>query len=496
MKKKIIACLITSVVIVLSISVTMVSGGATQPTQATRGDSANWLHFGYDSSYTAYNPIESTINITTISLLERKWGIFCDDGWSADNPRSPAIYNGKLYAHICTNPVSCNSKLRAYDARTGQMLWEFSKGYVGSLFQPVASEDGIIFGMEGSYPTYLYAVDADTGGELWETPIGFDLGYNVKAMVTVDEANGLVYIVEKPHVGYGKGKLFALDKQTGEIIWYKSKATDGVGFKGDYALLSAGKIFAVAELPDISDVYHVDHMLSINASSHETEVTFDRPEELHTTSYDIEQYTLCNNRLVVGFSYMPEYAKYLVGYDRDSPTIVWQKELSEEITGTIACNTTMNVIYVSTDPYLYALNATTGEEIWKYMGYGAIYNPSVANGIIYFLSDTNMYAIDDDTMELVFSYPLGGEADESTQVAICDGMLYFSGSGGTCDLYALGLPVPPIPLAFTTADACVALQIVVGSRGYDPLYDVSGDGYVTSLDVLMILQVAAGAINL
>jgi hypothetical protein len=35
---------------------------------------------------------------------------------------------------------------------------------------------------------------------------------------------------------------------------------------------------------------------------------------------------------------------------------------------------------------------------------------------------------------------LGYEAYDTTQVAICDGMLYFSGNGGTCDLYALGLP--------------------------------------------------------
>ena len=47
----------------------------------------------------------------------------------------------------------------------------------------------------------------------------------------------------------------------------------------------------------------------------------------------------------------------------------------------------------------------------------------------------------------------------------------------------------------TTADAVIALQIAVGSRGYDPRWDVSGDGSVTSLDALMILQAAAGSIE-
>jgi hypothetical protein len=56
--------------------------------------------------------------------------------------------------------------------------------------------------------------------------------------------------------------------------------------------------------------------------------------------------------------------------------------------------------------------------------------------------------------------------------------------------------VVPVSEPFTTADAVIALEIAVGSRPSDPRWDVSGDGSVTSLDALMILQVAAGAIEL
>ena len=63
------------------------------------------------------------------------------------------------------------------------------------------------------------------------------------------------------------------------------------------------------------------------------------------------------------------------------------------------------------------------------------------------------------------------------------------------------VPCAPIPIpgalpAFTTADAVIALQIAAGSRPLDLHYDVSGDGYVTSLDALMILQAVAGNITL
>jgi parallel beta-helix repeat protein len=47
---------------------------------------------------------------------------------------------------------------------------------------------------------------------------------------------------------------------------------------------------------------------------------------------------------------------------------------------------------------------------------------------------------------------------------------------------------PDEPPAFTTTDAAIALQIAAGSRPPDLRWDVSGDGSVTSLDALMILQ--------
>ncbi|MEA1909090.1 MAG: dockerin type I domain-containing protein, partial [Euryarchaeota archaeon] len=49
--------------------------------------------------------------------------------------------------------------------------------------------------------------------------------------------------------------------------------------------------------------------------------------------------------------------------------------------------------------------------------------------------------------------------------------------------------------ALNTTDALVALKLAA-SGGWDPAMDVNGDGRVTSLDALMILKAAAGAIEL
>ncbi|MEA1998843.1 MAG: NosD domain-containing protein [Euryarchaeota archaeon] len=71
-------------------------------------------------------------------------------------------------------------------------------------------------------------------------------------------------------------------------------------------------------------------------------------------------------------------------------------------------------------------------------------------------------------------------------------------NAGAVDTYPFEEPdgwatAPPL---FTTADAVIALQIAVGSRPPDLRWDVSGDDRVTSLDALMILQAAAGSIEI
>ncbi len=398
----------------------------------------NWLHFGYDDAYTAHNTAENILSRSNVAKLERRWGIGCDDMYFSVISRSPAIYNGTLFTS------GAGSQLTAFNASSGQKLWQFGESLLGWAPQPVVSEDGVVFYLSGTTGIYdLYAVDSRNGAELWQAPLSFEIGYNEEALVTIDEAGGLVYIVEKPFIG--DGKLYALDKVTGEIVWYKSKATDDVGFMGDYPLLDGGKIYVPADAPKSGYPNYADHMLRIDTATHTIERQYQRPEP--ENYYDITQYVLCNDRLVATFDYDYEPVKQLVAYDPASPAISWQKPISET-TGTIACNTTLGRIYVPTDPYLIAFDVKTGDEVWRYTGLGEIYNPSIANGIIYFLSGTNMYAIDEETRQQLFRYPLGYTAQTTSQVAIANGMAFFSGNGGTCDLYALGLPGPKTYIPF------------------------------------------------
>jgi outer membrane protein assembly factor BamB len=403
------------------------------PAAAQREAGGNWPHFGSDGAHTACNPAESVISPENVAQLERQWGIGCDDDYFSVISRSPAIRDGVVYTS------GAGRNLWANDARTGDLLWSFGENNIAWAPQPVVSEGGIVFYLVGPTGIYdLYAVDAATGAELWQSPIGFDLGFSDTNLVTVDEARGRVIVLESPFMG--DGKLFALDMATGDIVWRKLSAVDNMEFKGDYALIDGDTVYAPATVPGTAPGESPrDHLISMDANSGRTELIYDAPGIGHTAL--ITTHALCGDLLLAGYSNeYHEPANFLVAYHPDAPGIVWQAEFNG-ITWAVACNPDTGRIYVPTDPFLYALDAATGSPLWKYAGYGPIYNPSVANGVIYFISATNMYAIDEETGEELFFYRLGHEGYETSQVAISNGMLYFSGNGGDCDLFALGLPV-------------------------------------------------------
>lgn len=387
----------------------------------------DWLHFGYDSVLSGHNPMEDRLDADNVASLERVWGVGCDDGYFSVISRSPAVRDGVLYTS------GAGDRLRAYDARTGLLLWAFGAGNTGWAPQPVVSESGVVFYMEGSIPTELFAVDGSTGSLLWQAPLGFDLGFNDTAQVTVDEANGLVYVVENPFAG--GGKLFALDIATGEVEWYISQATHDIGPIGDATLLEDGTLYVVAEVED--GYYTSERVVAINAANQQILHQYEAP-----TTPEISLVTgisLCNGRLVAVYDDLYDADCTVAVYDAQSRSLLWTEAYANGVTGSIACNEVRDTLYIPTDPYLYAVEAGTGDETWSYLGFGPIYSPSLANGVVYAISDTNMYAIDEDDGQRLMHFPLGYEGYETTQVAIADGMVYFSGNGGTCDLFALGL---------------------------------------------------------
>jgi outer membrane protein assembly factor BamB len=392
-------------------------------------ESGDWPHFGFDSGFTAHAVQESRIDATNVGDLELKWGIGCDDGYFSVISRSPAIVDGVLYTS------GAGDRLRAFDSRSGTLLWEFGEGNYGWAPQPVVSDRGIVFYMEGSIPTQLYAVDATTGHQLWMAPLAFDLGFNDSSLVTVDETRGVVYVVEEPFAP-GAGRLFALDIETGEVEWFLRPETDGMAFIGDFVVRDENALYVAVEIEQGYST--IERVVAIDPDTQEVAEQFQEPSQQEYLN--VESVSLCGERLIVVFDDSYSDASFVVCYDVTTGETLWTREEPLGVTGRIACNRALGHLYLPTDGELVAVDMADGGSIWGKTAFGAVFNPSVANGVVYFISDTNMYAVAEDDGRQLLRFGLGYEGYETTQVAVADGMVFFSGNGGTCDLYALGLP--------------------------------------------------------
>ena len=97
--------------------------------------------------------------------------------------------------------------------------------------------------------------------------------------------------------------------------------------------------------------------------------------------------------------------------------------------------TSNGVVYVATEGgYLYAIDASSGRQMWRFHVGVLLSSPKVADGVVYVGSwDTHMYAVDSATGLLLWRYETGGEVNSSPTVE--DGTVYFGSDDGY--VYAL-----------------------------------------------------------
>ena len=164
---------------------------------------------------------------------ELRWHV--DSG--GDILSSPLYYTETIYAG------EYNGTLFAWDAAGGERLWKFRTP--GGIFpQPVALDDTVITGGDEGM---IYAVDALTGDELWMSDVGGDLYappaiwkdalfaasldhflYAVDATYGTElwrfEAGSALYAAPVAREGWVflgdvDGVLYALDAETGTLMW-------------------------------------------------------------------------------------------------------------------------------------------------------------------------------------------------------------------------------------------------------------------------------------
>ncbi len=356
----------------------------------------NWPQFGFTSCGGRSNPNEFILSPTTVPNLEVKWNQVYGQGGSA----SPAVVNGVMYVDADFYAENTHY-LYALDANTGTQLWRQSRGTKQSPSSPAVA-NGLVF--IGDLDNNLYAFNARTGAPAWT----FTTGNSVWSSPTV--ANGIVYIIS------GDGNMYALDAATGTQLWVKTVFQFGTYSTGNPAV-SGGAVYIPA---------------SIGASLYALDAKTGAPRWSIQTggSMGSSSPAVANGIIYAGMDDGSLYA-----LDAGTGATHWKSPaLGLNIRGVAVGN---GLVYVgATDsnynPGLYGINASTGAIVWKFLTGGIGYNfssPAFANGVVYMPGGVGIYALDANTGAVLWQD--SGPDSPGASPVVVNGVLYINGTGPT-----------------------------------------------------------------
>lgn len=259
----------------------------------------------------------------------------------------------------------------------GKLVWSFLTG--GAIFGPVTlDKDGILF--IGSFDNNLYAIDAASGKKKWSFDLQShgDSTWSVSGDLVLGMSNegGLCTSWPPPDVpgvnrtaGGGHCFVYALNKTTGELVW-KQKTSQPAG-----------------------------------------------------------------GGLVVGETYYGgAWTGAFSAYDVSTGARKWTAEVGGGLESHPAYYD--GLVFVSTETpskSLYAINATTGQQVWKYSGASEELNgsPSVSLDTVYVGSnDHYLYAVDRKTGAFKFKVETCANVFSSAAIDN-DGRVYITCNTGT-----------------------------------------------------------------
>jgi quinohemoprotein ethanol dehydrogenase len=175
-----------------------------------------WLTHGGTYAEQRFSPLNQ-INTENIDQLGLAW--YADFDTNRGQESTPLVVDGVLYVSTAW------SKVKAYDARTGAVIWEYDPKVPGEwgakaccdvVNRGVAVWDGKVY--VGTLDGRLVAIDAETGEEVWQTnTIDRDRSYSITGAPRVVKGKVLI---GNGGAEYGvRGYVSAYDAETGDLDW-------------------------------------------------------------------------------------------------------------------------------------------------------------------------------------------------------------------------------------------------------------------------------------
>ena len=328
----------------------------------------NWPLFRGNITRTGITPEEVT------PPLARRWNQKVGDWLLA----SPVVSNGILYIGGHLDRPTLQGCFSAINARNGEPKWKLDFQHPLVLSACVLGGNVIFVACHNR----LHALDAKTGGRLWETSVS-----EVITTPPVAWQNMLFVATEG-------GALHALEAQSGRRLWH---------FSRDAAMYSPplaweGRVYLGA----------CDHRLyALSQTDGAVEWEFVAANEINTCP-----------AFHRGRIYLGSVDRRVYCIDAEKGRRVWEFKTEAAVNSSPAVF--QDTVFIgSRDHNLYALDAETGRFRWNFSAGDWIdSSPAVSSGTVYFGShDRRFYAIDSETGTLLWDFQTEGEISSSPAIS-------------------------------------------------------------------------------
>ena len=166
-------------------------------------------NFQIDATHTG-----ATTSETLIPPLRQRWAV------NFGQPISyPLIADGRVYVTVKNPPITQGTSIFALDATNGAVIWSSHLGPSFSSWSGLCYENGRVFALNGA--GVLRAFDGATGNVVWSVQLPGQFSFS--SAPTVRE--GVIYT---GGAGSG-GTVYAVNANTGAVLWTSSVAN------GDYS---------------------------------------------------------------------------------------------------------------------------------------------------------------------------------------------------------------------------------------------------------------------
>jgi outer membrane protein assembly factor BamB len=270
---------------------------------------------------------------------------------------SPAIANGIVYIGTRDEGGSSHHAIHAVDQKTGEMIWKVQAD--AQVQASPAVVDGIVYA--SSIRGTTYALNAQTGEIIWQKTVGKDEVQRAWMYYSPTVADGILY--QAYSTGSG-GKIMALDAKTGNEKWNARLAGNWI----------------VESTPVVQD----------------------------------------------GKVYVGSDGGWIISLDASTGKELWRKKPAGGWMHSMPAISDGKLYIGYQGGLLVALDAATGKELWRYKSNDASYihgdatgsSPAAADGIVYMgFPDGNVAALDAEKGSLMWTYRTNGGIISSAAIS-------------------------------------------------------------------------------